>query len=79
MKLEILTPDKNLFAGKVKSVTVPGKKGAFEILNNHAPIVSTLTKGDIIINTSDFKEEKIAVVGGVIEVKHNEVVVLADI
>ncbi len=79
MKLEILTPDKSLFTGKVKSITVPGKKGAFEVLNNHAPIVSTLTKGEIIINTSEFKEEKIAVTGGVIEVKHNEVIVLADI
>jgi F-type H+-transporting ATPase subunit epsilon len=79
VKLEILTPDKRLYKGRVRSIQVPGKKGSFMVLTNHAPIISTLTKGDILITTNEFKEEKIFISGGVIEVKHNEIVVLADI
>ena len=79
MKLEILTPDKKLFNGAVKSINLPGKKGQFMVLQNHAPIVSTLSAGDINIVTDDFKEESISVKGGVVEVKLNHVIVLADI
>ncbi|MDP2115280.1 MAG: F0F1 ATP synthase subunit epsilon, partial [Bacteroidota bacterium] len=42
MKLEIITPGKNIYSGEVKSVQVPGTKGSFAILNHHAPIISTL-------------------------------------
>lgn len=79
MKLEIITPDKNLFKGSVKSISVPGKKGKFMVLNNHAPIVSTLQEGEILITTKDFEEQKIEISGGVIEVKQNKIVVLADV
>ena len=79
MKLEVLTPEKSLFTGKIRSVTVPGKKGSFMVLNNHAPIVSTLSKGEILITTQEYKEEKITISGGVVEVKRNEIIVLADI
>ena len=79
MKLEILTPDKSLFTGEVISVTVPGKKGPFMVLKNHAPIVSTLTKGDILISAQHNKEEKISISGGVVEVKQNNIIVLADV
>jgi F-type H+-transporting ATPase subunit epsilon len=79
LKLEVLTPDKSLFKGKVRSITVPGKKGSFMVLINHAPIVSTLSRGDILITTHEYKEEKITIRGGVIEVKQNNIVVLADI
>lgn len=79
MKLEVLTPEKRLFKGSVKSITVPGKKGSFMVLNNHAPIVSTLSSGDILITTKEFKEEKITISGGVIEVKQNNIIVLADV
>lgn len=49
MKLEIVSPEAQLFCGEVESVTVPGKSGSFQILNNHAAIVSTLVSGEIII------------------------------
>ena len=49
------------------------------VLNNHAPIVSTLSKGDILITTQEYKEEKITISGGVIEVKQNKIIVLADV
>ena len=56
MKLEILTPEKEIFKGDIKSVTLPGTLGEFEILNQHAPIISTLTSGSIKIVTG--KNEK---------------------
>jgi F-type H+-transporting ATPase subunit epsilon len=79
VKLEVLTPDQQLFKGNVRSITVPGKKGSFMVLKNHAPIVSTLTKGTVSITTHEYKEENIIIKGGVIEVKNNTIVVLADI
>ncbi len=79
MKLEILTPEKKLFKGEVRSVSLPGKKGSFMILDNHAPIVSTLAKGTITVLTKDYKEENINVLGGVIEANRNNIIVLADV
>ena len=78
MKLEIIAPDQELFSGEVSLVQVPGSKGSFEILKNHAPIISTLDKGTIKIvdpqGTSTFFE----VDGGVIEAKNNKIIVLAE-
>ena len=79
MKLEILTPDKKLFEGNVNSVSVPGTKGAFTILHNHAPIISTLNKGNIKIVIDNSKTENISIEGGIIEVKKNIIIVLADL
>lgn len=79
MKLEILTPDKSLYSGDVKVIKVPGSKGSFEVLNNHAPIISTLENGMIDITSMNGKTSHIEITGGVIEVKKNEVIVLADV
>ena len=49
MYLEIISPEKTLFKGEVESVLFPGTYGDFQVLNNHAPIVSTLTKGKVKI------------------------------
>lgn len=77
MRLSIITPDKPIFDGEVTSVTVPGSTGSFEVLENHAPIVSTLDDGKVIIRTG--KNEKIiTIIGGVVEVIHNNVTVLAE-
>ena len=78
MFLEIITPEKKAFEGDVTSVKFPGISGGFEILNNHAPIISALTKGDIRIITADKKTEHISINGGVIEMQNNKIVVLAD-
>lgn len=79
MKLEIITPEKKLFEGEVSSLTVPGEKGSFTVLHNHAPIISTLERGRIKI-VSDFSAEKdIEIEGGLIEVKRNKIIVLADL
>ncbi len=77
MKLEILTPDKKIFEGDVTSVTVPGAQGSFEILNNHAPIISTLDDGKVVIRGNG-KEQHFYTKGGVVEVIDNKVIVLAE-
>jgi|WetSurMetagenome_2_1015567.scaffolds.fasta_scaffold1126968_1 F-type H+-transporting ATPase subunit epsilon len=79
MKLEILTPDKSLFKGEINSISLPGKQGSFMLMHNHAPLISTLSKGTIKVQTKEQKEEKFEVAGGVIEIKKNLIVILADV
>lgn len=50
MKLEIITPEASLFKGEATSVTLPGLDGVFQVLNNHAPIISSLKSGEVILN-----------------------------
>jgi F-type H+-transporting ATPase subunit epsilon len=77
MTLEILTPDKKVFEGEVTAVTVPGTMGSFQILRDHAPIISTLEDGPVIIkNKTD--EQIFNIKGGVVEVLKNTIVVLAE-
>jgi len=77
MYLEIVKPDIKIFTGEVKLVQVPGTKGVFTVLKNHAPIISTLEKGKIRIIKENNKEEYFEIKGGVIEVKNNKIIVLA--
>lgn len=79
MKLEIITPDKTLYSGKIKSVNLPGTKGRFTILHNHAPIISTLEMGSVTIVSNEQKTEIIDITGGIVEVKKNSIIVLADL
>lgn len=53
--------------------------GKFMVLHNHAPIISTLSEGDIVYVTKEAVKQTIAIKGGVIEVKHNDIIVLAEI
>ena len=76
MDVQIITPDKSLYDGKADLVTVPGTSGFIGILNNHAPLVSSLSKGEVKI-VLDNKEEFFKIDGGVVEVLKNSVVVLA--
>jgi F-type H+-transporting ATPase subunit epsilon len=78
MKIEIITPDKKVFEGNIKSVRVPGKKGSFQVLKDHAPIISTLEKGPVIIVDTDGNQTTYEVSGGVIEVKANKIILLID-
>jgi F-type H+-transporting ATPase subunit epsilon len=77
MTLEILTPDKKVFEGEVTAVTVPGTMGSFQILRDHAAIISTLEDGPVIIKTKS-DEEIIKIKGGVVEVLKNKIIVLAE-
>ncbi|MDM8160421.1 ATP synthase F1 subunit epsilon [Labilibaculum sp. K2S] len=78
MHLEIVTPEKSLYSGEVELVQLPGKNGSFEILKNHAPIVSTLKKGTIKLKPVGGDEIFFEVNGGVVECKKNVISVLAD-
>jgi F-type H+-transporting ATPase subunit epsilon len=77
MILEILTPEKKVFEGEVNSAIFPGADGSFQVLNNHAPLVSLLKDGAIEYRTKE-KTEKVIITGGVVEVLQNQVIVLAD-
>ena len=78
MTLEIITPEKEIFKGEVNAVTFPGTSGEFEILNQHASIISTLTTGKIKVTMPDKKTEKFNISGGVIEMQENKIIVLAN-
>ena len=78
MNLEIITPEKKLFEGEIRSVSLPGSKGAFTVLHNHAPIISTLNKGQIKITNKQSETEIITIEGGIIEVKKNKIIILAE-
>ena len=77
MKLQVITPDKIAYEGEVTAVTVPGSAGSFQILKDHAAIVSTLEDGKVIIKGNS-GEEVINIKGGVVEVKDNNIIVLAE-
>lgn len=77
MYLEIITPDKKLFEGEVNAVQIPGTAGSFEVLNNHAPLISTLEAGSVRVKNSQ-GEVKIPVSGGLVEVLNNKVTILAS-
>ena len=77
MYLEIITPDKKVFEGDVSMATFPGTQGSFQVLNNHAPIISTLENGEIRLTTST-GQQLFQVDGGVVEVLNNKIIVLAE-
>ena len=82
MFLEIITPDEKVFEGEVDSATFPGSDGSFQVLNDHAPLMSTLGNGELKykITSKDKKttETILDVEGGVVEVLNNRVIVLAE-
>lgn len=92
MYLEIVTPEASIVSGEVESVTVPGVEGSFQMLNNHAPIVSLLQEGKVtfmgnpvIAEGFENKFQKdssgkwtLEISGGTVECKDNKVIVLAD-
>jgi len=77
MILEIITPDKKIYSGEVTSVSVPGSAGRFQMLNNHAPIISTLLNGKVKIKDKDGVKE-FDVKGGVVENLKNKIIILAE-
>jgi len=78
MQITILTPESTLFEGSITSVKVPGINGQFEILKNHAPIVSALKDGDIRVIKSDGEKMNISIAKGFIEVLDNNVSLLVQ-
>lgn len=92
MYLEIVSPEATLFAGEVISVTVPGINGEFQMLTDHAPVVSLLQQGDVRVEGNvtideaysdkftkdDTGKTVLSISSGTIEMKDNKVIVLAD-
>ena len=78
MKLEIITPSNTLFAGDVSLVQLPGIDGLFEILKSHAPLVSALKEGRVKVVDNDNQEQFFDIRGGVVEVSHDKVLLLAE-
>ena len=76
MNLVILSPEKEIFSGVVKSVKVPGATGSFEMLENHAPIVSSLGAGEVRILMENGEKMAFQVEGGFVEMLNNEVSLL---
>lgn len=78
MNLEIITPGKELFKGEASLVQLPGLDGLFEILNNHAPLISALKAGKVKITDAQEQTQFFDIRGGVVEVLNNKVLVLAE-
>lgn len=77
MNIEILTADKSLYVGEAEKVTFPGADGSFGVLDHHAPMIASLKAGTIVLDNNG-QEEKIEVKGGVVEILHSKVIVLAE-
>lgn len=78
LTLRIVSPERVVFTGEVDSVLVPGTVGQFEILNDHAPIISILVEGKVVYSVKGIKKE-LRIVGGFVEVKKNEVSLCVEI
>ncbi|MCZ7603848.1 MAG: F0F1 ATP synthase subunit epsilon [Melioribacteraceae bacterium] len=78
LNLEVITPSKKAYSGKIQSITLPGTLGSFQVLFNHAPILSSLEIGEIKIVDSSSNVSHYAVGGGTVEVLDNNVLVLAE-
>ncbi len=93
MKLDIITPESGIFSGEATAVSLPGKDGIFQVLNNHAPVISALTEGVLSIDLeSPLSEEQkndaieiespekifVKIKGGIAELTNNKLIVLAE-
>lgn len=77
MYLEILTPEKKFFEGDVTIATFPGADGSFQVMDNHAPLISLLKEGTVEYKVKDVIQN-LNITGGVVEVLNNKVILLAD-
>ena len=78
MKVEIITPEAALYTGEASYVFLPGIDGSMGILNNHAPLIASLKKGEVRVKDNTNKEHKFAINGGTAEVNNNKVIILAE-
>ncbi len=93
MKLEIITPEASIFSGEVTSVTLPGLDGIFQVLNDHAPIISSLNAGEVKmetdgkldstklnenVNVENGNSLSVTIKGGIAELMNNKLILLAE-
>jgi F-type H+-transporting ATPase subunit epsilon len=77
MQVDIITPDAKAFSGEASGVKLPGISGSFEIRHNHAPIISALTEGEVVVRVGA-TVENFTIDGGIVEMVDNQVTVLAE-
>ncbi|MEA5045924.1 MAG: ATP synthase F1 subunit epsilon [Petrimonas sp.] len=78
MQLEIISPKKMIFTGSVVSVTLPGALGSFQILEHHAPIISSLVKGKLSFVTDEDEQTELLIEDGFVEMNNNKVTVCLE-
>ncbi|MFK8056604.1 MAG: ATP synthase F1 subunit epsilon [Saprospiraceae bacterium] len=78
MNISVLTPEKELYSGSINSISVPGVEGKFQVLRNHAPIVSALAEGGVTIKRADGQFITFTIERGFIEVLNNEIALLVQ-
>ena len=78
MNVEIITPESTLYTGEATYVFLPGSDGSLGVMNNHAPLISSLKKGIVKVKDSAGKEHKFDVKGGTVEVFNNKIIILAE-
>ena len=79
LKLKIVSPERIEFDGEVESVLVPGSQGQFEILTDHAPIISTLDKGVVEYGMPKGEKVRLEILGGFVEVQQNVVSLCVEV
>jgi len=77
IKFKIVTPERTVFESEVDQVTLPTQEGEITVLPNHIPLISVLSPGELVAK-KDGEEIAMAVSGGMIEVRKNEITILAD-
>jgi F-type H+-transporting ATPase subunit epsilon len=77
-QIEIVTPLKQYFSGEVLSVTAPGESGQFQILKNHAPLLSSLLSGKVKLSLPDRTEQSFSITDGFLEVSSNKAILLTE-
>ncbi len=78
LDIDIISPEKKVYSGKIKSVTIPGTKGNFQVLYNHAPLISTIEIGIIKLVLTNDSTLVFTTSGGSAEVLNNKVLILSD-
>ena len=78
MNISVLAPERAIFTGEIRAVKVPGVSGEFQVLNNHAPLVSALAAGQVTIKLANNEERSFGIERGFIEVLNNEVSLLVQ-
>jgi F-type H+-transporting ATPase subunit epsilon len=77
-QIEIVTPLKSHFSGEVESVTAPGESGQFQVLKNHAPLLSSLKSGKVKLVMADRSENTFTISDGFFEVSNNKAILLTE-
>lgn len=78
MNIDIITPDQSVLSGEITSVKLPGSNGSFQVLDNHANLISSLEEGIVTVLTVSGETKSVNISGGVVEIIDNKITVLAE-